>query len=205
MSKVSSQGGFTEKYLGINRLPPPPVHDVPSADLPMSITLGSYTLHLDSSTGQWNIHDSLINTLHSQIHTLQQQLALTQRQAALTSSSPSPTTTSPHPDVVLDLQHRQVELEKVNIQLLNEVQQMKLKTKILTAMCAIAEGDYKALCEEVEKEGVQVGGGGGGGRGSRMGGRSSSEMKRESSFSRTQTYSEAERTIKAPLRYQVQA
>ena len=203
-----SQGGFGEKYLGINRLSPPSVLDVPSADLPMSITLGGYSLQLDASSGQWRIQDGLLQAMQSQISALQQQLALRDKEAALLSSS-SPSVRGEDESRLLELERRGLELEKLNIQLLNDNNQLKFRSRILTAMCAIAEGDYRALCDEVGREADSaVRRVGSAGRGSERSYAfdSTQELKRGESFSRTQMVgSEAEKTIKAPLRYQLQA
>jgi hypothetical protein len=204
-----SQGGFTEKYLGINRLPPPSVLDVPASDLPMSITLGSYSLQLDAASGQWKIQDGLLQAMQSQITALQQQLQLKDREAALLSSSSSPSLRAEDEGRLLELERRGLELEKLNIQLLNDNNQLKFRSRILTAMCAIAEGDYRALCEEVGREAdsavKRVSTAGRGGERS-YAFDSTQELKRGESFSRTQMVgAEAERTIKAPMRYQLQA
>ena len=222
-----SQGKFSERYLGINRLTPPATHDVTSSDLPMSITLGQYSLQLDSSTGQWKLQEGLIATLQQQVSTLQQQLLMAQKEAALVqqqSGQQSVGGGAVSGADSLEWERRLLEVEKANIQLLNDNGQLRFKTKVLTAMCAIAEGDYQRLCDEVGVDNessvrrVTSSAGGrpaadysftstvnaAGSTGSGLG-----EMKREGSFSRTQRYessnSEHERTIKAPMRYQMQA
>ena len=226
-----SQGRFGERYLGINRLTPPATHDATAADLPMSITLGQYSLQLDSHTGQWKLQEGLIATLQQQVSALQQQLAMAQKETALVQQQQQQ---AGQPSIAgadgLEWERRLLEVEKANIQLLNDNGQLRFKAKVLTAMCAIAEGDYQRLCDEVGVEndssvrrvnsGVAAGSGGGSvsdGRG-KAGAEYSftstvnaglGEMKREGSFSRTQRYessnSEHERTIKAPMRYQMQA
>ena len=121
----------------------------------------------------------------------------------------------------LEWERRLLDMEKSNIQLLNDNGQLRFKAKVLTAMCAIAEGDYQRLCDEVGVENessVRRVSSGGGRSGAAEYSFSSTinaaalgagEMKREGSFSRTQRYessnSEHERTIKAPQRYQMQA
>ena len=217
-----SKGKFGERYLGINRLAPPPVHDVSGSDLPMSITLGQYSLQLDGQTGQWKLQEGLIATLQQQVASLQQQLLVAQKEAAL-GQQPSQQASSVDG---LEWERRLLEMEKSNIQLLNDNAQLRFKSKVLTAMCAIAEGDYQRLCDEVGVDNdssvrrVQSAASDGRDKAAAAvaeysfsstlnAGMAAGEMKRDGSFSRTQRYesssSEHDRTIKAPLRYQMQA
>ena len=221
-----SQGKFGERYLGINRLPPPATHDATSADLPMSITLGQYSLQLDSQTGQWKLQEGLITSLQQQVAALQQQLLVAQKETALSQQQQHAAGVSSGGGVSsdsLEWERRLLDVEKSNIQLSNDNAQLRFKAKVLTAMCAIAEGDYQRLCDEVGVEnessvrrvssGAAVGGQSKASAeysfASTVGGGGLGEMKREGSFSRTQRYdssnSEHERTIKAPMRYQMQA
>ena len=221
-----SKGRFGERYLGINRLNPPPTHDVTSSDLPMSITLGQYSLQLDSETGQWKLQEGLIATLQQQVNALQQQLLLAQKETALAqqqqqSGAGSQSLVGMAGSDSVEWERRLLEVEKSNIQLLNDNGQLRFKTKVLTAMCAIAEGDYQRLCDEVgvdnDSSVRRVNSSAGSGKGAAEYSFTSTvnaaagmgEMKRESSLSRTQRYesssSEHERTIKAPMRYQMQA
>ena len=234
-----SQGRFGERYLGINRLPPPATHDASSADLPMSITLGQYSLQLDAQTGQWRLQEGLISALQQQVSALQQQLAVAQKETAMVQQQAAAQQQGGGSAVSggdgLEWERRLLDAEKSSIQLLNDNAQLRFKAKVLTAMCAIAEGDYQRLCDEVGVENessvrrVQSSSGGSGSGGNKAlsttgavnGSMASAdysfssglvsgagEMKRDSSFSRTQRYdssnSEHERTIKAPLRYQMQ-
>ena len=212
-----SKGKFGERYLGINRLTPPPTHDVTNSDLPMSITLGQYSLQLDSTTGQWKLQEGLIATLQQQVSSLQQQLLVAQKETSMAQQQAAgvqgQSASSSSAADSLEWERRVLDLEKSNIQLLNDNAQLRFKTKVLTAMCAIAEGDYQRLCDEVGVDNdssvrrVNSSAAGGG--------------KAEYSFSSTinaaagalslkryessNSNSEHERTIKAPMRYQMQA
>jgi len=141
-----SKGGIAERYFHINRLNPPVVHDVPVADLPMHLTLGQYKLNLDPASGQWTLADGLIQTLQQQVATLQAQLELAEREKLTYSAQAQQADYSE--SMVLQMERKQIDTEKANLQLLHENNQLKFKNKVLSAMAAIAEGDYRALCAE---------------------------------------------------------
>jgi len=144
--QAHSKGGIAERYFHINRLNPPAVHDVPQADLPMHLTLGQYKLNLDPMSGQWTLADGLIQTLQQQVQTLQQQLALAEREKNTYSAQAQQAEYSE--SMILQLERKQIETEKANLQLLHENNQLRFKNKVLSAMAAIAEGDYRALCAQ---------------------------------------------------------
>jgi hypothetical protein len=47
-----------------------------------------------------------------------------------------------------EAEKKSIEIEKANLTILHENNQLRFKNKVLMAMCAISEGDYKALCRE---------------------------------------------------------
>jgi len=200
-----SKGAFAERFFGIHRLSPPNVHDIPSADLPMHLTLGDFRLNLDNQTGRWTLADGLVQSLQDQIANLQQQLQLAEREKQTLLANPV-NNSDYSESVILDMERKQIELEKTNIQLLHENQTLKFKNKVLTAMTAIAEGDYRALCQEAGIDTEVI----------RQSSHSQlSPLKRSISSASSQMtpnvrrelsyHTEADRTVKAPLRYQVSA
>jgi len=144
--QAHSKGGIAERYFHINRLNPPVVHDVPLADLPMHLSLGAYKLALDPASGSWNLADGMTQNLQNQIATLQAQLELAEREKLTYSAQAAQAEYTE--SMVLQMERKQIEIEKANLQLLHENNQLKFKNKVLSAMAAIAEGDYRALCAE---------------------------------------------------------
>lgn len=126
---MSVHAGFAEKYLGINKLTPPPTHDVPSTTLSTHLSLGEYKLNLDQNTGLWGLHSDTFKSYIAEIDRLKAlNVKLEADQAPLVNEK-------------VQLKQRIQELEASNAEL-------KFRNSVLINMCAIAEGDYMQLCSE---------------------------------------------------------
>ena len=126
-------------------LPAPSTHGVTNDELPTHIQLGAHRLSLQPS-GTWNLdneniqlYTNKINQLNSQINELQ----LNGHSSSINKSA-------------YELEKHSLELEKYNIELLNENERLKFQNKLLLAMCAISEGDYKKLCQEANWNNVDA-------------------------------------------------
>jgi hypothetical protein len=130
-----SKGGFAERYLGIGALKPPPTVE-PTAPLPpMNIALGPFKLNLDAMSGRWGISNEVFAQHNAQIKALQDKIALLEGQGKRADQNGEPISS--------------IEAETRNVQLQMENAKLKFQNKLLIAMCAIAEGDYQKLAEQV--------------------------------------------------------
>ncbi len=163
--------GIAERWFGIGKIKPPAVDEVKKGEMfPMNLKLGDHRFTLDAASGKWYptgsappVHatepvgnpaelaakDAKIAELQAQIVELQRQLADNQasKSAASPESAPSavPSATASQ---LYEAEKRALEVEKFNVQVLHENNQLRFKNKVLMAMCAISEADYKALCKE---------------------------------------------------------
>ncbi len=160
--------GIAERWFGIGKLKPPSVDEVKKNEMfPINMKLGDNRLTLDPNTGKWNLvggsgqssdgppppdqaaKDAKIAEMQNQIAELQRQLADAQASKSASGDSSgqsaAPTATASQ---LYEAEKRALEVEKFNVQVLHENNQLRFKNKVLMAMCAISEADYKALCKE---------------------------------------------------------
>lgn len=149
----------------------------PDSLFPMNLQLGEYKLSMEQQTGKWTLLNGSTNPISpssaatnqsnsAEIASYKQQIADLQRRLALITAekdslasarnNTNNNTTSPSSSSsileleqrCLTIESRSLEFEKRGIELLYENNQLRFKNRVLMAMAAISEGDYKELCKE---------------------------------------------------------
>jgi len=142
-----------------NAVPPPSTSELKRQGagqddlLPISLSVGDAQFVLDSVTGRWSsgglsasvASSELVSAQQQQISALLDQVRMLEEKLLAKAKSSQSS---------YETEKKLIEMERNNLMLQEENQQIKFKNKLLLAMCAIAEGDYKQLCKEAGVEAI---------------------------------------------------